>query len=119
MLSWIEIDAQRLRNNIDAVRTSIAAGTALMVVVKAKANRNGLRPVAPVAAGRADWLGVNCIDEAVAITRLGIRKPVVILGHTPVDQLENAVRNSYRQVLYRLDVAKALSQAGASLGLAA
>jgi alanine racemase len=119
MLSWIEIDAQRLRNNIDAFRTTIAAGTALMVVVKANAYGHGLETVAPIAAERADWLGVNCIDEAVAITRLGIRKPVVILGHTPLDQLENAVRTSYRQVLYRLDVAKALSQAGAKLGIGA
>src|SRR5262245_1831254 len=115
MLSWIEIDAQGLRNNIDAFRTSVSAGTAVMVVVKANAYGHGLEAVAPIAAERADWLGVNCIDEAVAITQLGIRKPVVILGHTPLDQLENAVRNSYRQVLYRLDVAKALSQAGAKL----
>src|SRR5262245_27476672 len=119
MLSWIEIDAQRLRNNIDAFRTSIAAGTALMVVVKANAYGHGLETVAPVAAERADWLGVNCIDEALAVTRLGIRKPVVILGHTPLDQLESVVRNSYRQVLYRLDVARALSGAATKLGIAA
>jgi alanine racemase len=119
MLSWVEIDTQRLRNNIDAFRTSIAAGTALMVVVKANAYGHGLETVAPVAAERADWLGVNCIDEALAVSRLGIRKPVVILGHTPLDQLESVVRNSYRQVLYRLDVAKALSGAATKLGIAA
>jgi len=119
MLSWIEIDAQRLRNNIDAFRTSIAAGTALMAVVKANAYGHGLETVAPVAAERADWLGVNCIDEALAVTRLGIRKPVVILGHTPLEQLESVVRNSYRQVLYRLDVARALSEAATKLGIAA
>jgi len=119
MLSWVEIDAQRLRNNIDAFRTSIAAGTALMVVVKANAYGHGLETVAPVAAERADWLGVNCIDEALAVTRLGIRKPVVILGHTPLDQLESVARNSYRQVLYRLDVARALSGAATKLGIAA
>ena len=119
MLSWVEIDAQRLRNNIDAFRTSIAAGTALMVVVKANAYGHGLETVAPVAAERADWLGVNCIDEALAVTRLGIRKPVVILGHTPLEQLESVVRNSYRQVLYRLDVARALSGAATKLGIAA
>src|SRR5215831_8761106 len=110
MLSWVEIDAQRLRNNIDAFRTSIAAGTALMVVIKANAYGHGLETVVPVAAERADWLGVNCIDEALTITRLGIQKPVAILGHTPIDQLEAVAKNGYRQVLYRLDVAKALSE---------
>ena len=119
MLSWVEIDAQRLRDNIDAFRTVTAQGTALMVVIKANAYGHGLETVAPVAAERADWLGVNCIDEALAITSLGIRKPVAILGHTPLDQNDNIVRNSYRQVLYRLDLAKALSDSAVKVGAAA
>src|SRR4051812_19107149 len=111
MLSWIEIDASRLRKNLDAFRSTIPSGTSVMAVVKANAYGHGLETVAPVAAERADWLGVNCIDEALGITRLGIQKPVAILGHTPLDQLEAVAANGYRQVLYRRDVAKALSAA--------
>jgi alanine racemase len=119
MLSWIEIDAQRLRNNIDAFRTTIAPTTSLMVVVKANAYGHGLETVAPLAAQRADWLGVNCIDEALAITELKIQKPIAILGHTPLEQMDAVVRNEYRQVLYRVDVARALSQASVQLGIPA
>src|SRR5579862_5570647 len=119
MLSWIEIDAARLRANIDALRGVTAAGTSVMVVVKANAYGHGLEAAAPVVAERADWLGVNCIDEALAITRLGIRKPVAILGHTPLNEIEDVVRNGYRQALYRLDIAKALSTAARKLGTAA
>jgi alanine racemase len=119
MLSWIEIDAARLRANIDALRGVTAAGTSVMVVVKANAYGHGLEAVAPIAAERADWLGVNCLEEALGITRLGISKPVAILGHTPIDGLEAVARNSYRQVLYRLDVAKALSAAALKLGTTA
>jgi alanine racemase len=110
MLSWIEIDASRLRSNIDAFRNAAGPGTSIMAVIKANAYGHGLEIVVPVAAERADWLGVNCIDEALTITRLGIQKPVAILGHTPIDQLEAVAKNGYRQVLYRLDVAKALSE---------
>src|SRR5262245_37577144 len=119
MLSWIEIDAERLRRNIDAFRTVTAPGASLMVVVKANAYGHGLETVAPIAAESADWLGVNCIDEALAITSLGVQKPVAILGHTPFDQIENVVRNGYRQALYRPDVAKALSESAATLGIPA
>ena len=90
---------------------AIPSGTSTMAVAKANAYGHGLDAVAPVAAERADWFGVNCIDEALAITRLGIKKPVAILGHTPLDQLEAVAANGYRQVLYRQDVAKALSDA--------
>jgi alanine racemase len=119
VLSWIEIDTDRLRANIDAFRTVIAPGTALMAVVKANAYGHGLETVAPAAAERADWLGVNCLDEALAITRLGIRKPVAILGHTPIDRLDAVARNGYRQVLYRIDVAKALSESARKIGSSA
>jgi alanine racemase len=110
MLSWIEIDASRLRSNIDAFRSAVSSGTSIMTVIKANAYGHGLEVVAPIVAERADWLGVNCIDEALTITRLGIQKPVAILGHTPLDQLEAVASNGYRQVLYRLDVAKVLSE---------
>src|ERR1051326_3054933 len=115
MLSWIEIDAARLRANIDTLRGVTAPGTSVMVVVKANAYGHGLDAAAPVVSERADWLGVNCLDEALAITRLGIQKPIAILGHTPVNDLEAAVRNGYRQVLYRMDVAKTLSVAAQRL----
>ena len=111
MLSWIEIDKARLTANINALRALNSPGTALMVVIKANAYGHGLETVAPVVAEHADWLGVNCIDEAVALTRLGIQKPIAILGHTPAVGIEQIVRNGYRQALYRLDVAKALSMA--------
>ena len=115
MLSWIEINGERLRANIDAFKTLIAPGTAMMAVVKANAYGHGLETVTSVIAEHVDWFGVNCIDEALAITGFGLQKPIAILGHTPVEQLEHVVRNGYRQVLYRLDVAGALSASAQKL----
>src|SRR6266850_2222639 len=113
MLSWIEIDGARLRANISTFKKLI--GSDMMVVVKANAYGHGLEVVTPVIAEGADWLGVNCVDEALAITRLGVEKPIAILGHTSSDQIEDVVRNGYRQGLYRLDVAKDLSEWAAKL----
>jgi alanine racemase len=115
MLSWIEIDRARLESNIDAFRKLVAPSTSLMVVVKANAYGHGLEAVAPLVEKRADWLGVNCADEALTLTRFGVAKPIAILGHTNLDQVEDVVRNGYRQVLYRLDVAHALSASAVKL----
>jgi len=87
--------------------------------VKANAYGHGFDAVVPLVAERADWLGVNCVDEALAITRLGVKKPIAILGHTGLDQIEHVVRNGYRQVLYRVDVANALSESAKKLGTVA
>jgi len=115
MLSWIEIDGKRLCANIDAFKNLLTPITTLMVVVKANAYGHGLQAVTPLIAERADWLGVNSLEEALEVTSLGIQKPVVILGHTSLDRIEDVVHNGYRQVLYRLDVAEALSKSAEKL----
>ena len=115
MLSWIEIDGKRLCANIDAFKNLLTPITTLMVVVKANAYGHGLQAVTPLIAERADWLGVNSLEEALEVTSLGIQKPIVILGHTSLDRIEDVVDNGYRQVLYRLDVAEALSKSAEKL----
>jgi alanine racemase len=110
MLTWIEIDAAAIGRNIDAFRGIVGPQTAVMAVVKANAYGHGLDAVAPVAAGHADWLGVNSLDEALAVRALGIEKPVAILGHTEIDRLATVVHGEFRQVVYREDVAAELSR---------
>ncbi|HZI51428.1 MAG TPA: alanine racemase, partial [Terriglobia bacterium] len=87
MLSWIEIDTAAIGKNLEAFRSVVTPGTALMAVVKANAYGHGIDVVAPVAAQHSDWLGVNNLEEALAIRDLGIDKPVAILGHTELDRL--------------------------------
>jgi alanine racemase len=114
MLTWIEIDTSAARHNIDSFRGILPAGTGLMVVVKANAYGHGLEVYAPIAAEQADWLGVNALDEALAIRALGIQKPVAILGYTDPAQLDIVVANDFRQVVYRADIAEGLSKAAQS-----
>src|SRR5262245_51260813 len=110
MLTWVEIDTAALRRNIEAFRAIIPAGTKVMAVVKANAYGHGLEIVAPVAADCAEWLGVNSVEEAVAIRQWGISRPVAILGHTELEHLDTVVRQEFRQIVYRLDVASSLAQ---------
>jgi len=119
MLTWVEIDVAALGRNIQAFRAIIPEQTSIMAVVKANAYGHGLDVVAPVAADHADWLGVNSIEEALAVRGFGISKPVAILGHTQAEHLEDVVRREFRQVVYRLDVAAALSQAAQRMNKAA
>lgn len=110
MLTWIEIDAAAIGRNLDAFRSAVNPGTAVMAVVKANAYGHGIEAVAPVAAQHADWLGVNNLEEALAIRELGIFKPVAILGHTEIERLNYVISGEFRQVVYREDIAAALSR---------
>src|SRR4051812_8888779 len=116
MLSWIEIDSDRFRGNIKAFRSITAPGTSVMVVVKANAYGHGLSDVANIAADAGDWLGVNSVDEARTIASLGIHKPIAILGYSEAEHAGTIVVNNFRQVVYRVDIAKALSIAAQKIG---
>jgi alanine racemase len=110
VLTWIETDTQALRRNLDTLRSVLPAGTGLMAVVKGNAYGHGLDIVARAAADRAEWLGVNSLEEALAVRRLGIENPTAILGHTELEQLDKVAANNFRQVVYREDVAAGLSR---------
>ena len=110
--SWIEIDRQRLRANVGAFRGLMDPECALMVVVKANAYGHGLSEVAPLVAEEASSLGVNSLDEALALHRLGIGKPIAILGYTPESRAGEVVGHGFHQVVFRIDSAESLSEAG-------
>jgi alanine racemase len=119
MLSWLEIDANAIGRNLDAFRTIVPPNTALMAVVKANAYGHGIETVAPVATRHADWLGVNSLDEALLLRGLGTEKPITILGHTELERLPAVVAGEFRQVVYREDVAAALSRSAKAGGTTA
>jgi len=91
----------------------------LMTVVKANAYGHGLTAVAPLVAPATDWFGVNSLEEALSLSRLGIEKPILIMGHTPSGDAETLVRAGFRQVVYRPDALAALAAAAQKTGLAA
>jgi alanine racemase len=115
-LSWVEIDRGRLESNLAAIRNVIDSRSAMMIVVKANAYGHGLTEVAPIVAPHADWLGVNAVEEALAMARLGIEKPIAILGYTPPARSREVVKHGFRQVVFRLDAAESLSRAAEKAG---
>ena len=114
--SWIEISRGALEANLRAFRSVLAPSTRLMAVVKANAYGHGLEATAPVLAAGADWLGVNALDEALALVRLGIGKPVCILGFTVPEDARTIVEHGFRQVVYREDAVEALAKAAQAAG---
>lgn len=110
--SWVEIDRSALIHNLKAFRRLIGPGVKLMPVVKANAYGHGLREVSSLAAksGLADWLGVNSLEEGLALRRDGIRLPVLVLGYVPYNGLQTAARAGLRLTVYNMETVRALSR---------
>ncbi len=115
--TWAEIDLSAIQKNYEAVRRQVGGGVQIMAIVKADAYGHGVEQVAPYLDGLgADQFGVSCLQEAVELRRLGIKKPILILGFTPAEHFFTLAEHDLAQTVFcRQDVEK-LSQIGEQNG---
>src|SRR5512143_2396276 len=84
--TFVVVSRGRLRANLAAVKAR-AAPARVMAILKANAYGHGLEAVARCLAPRADSFGVALVEEGIALRRLGIRNPILVMGGTWTRQI--------------------------------
>ena len=107
--TWVEISAGTLRANAKALRMSIGPRVLLMGVVKSNAYGHDAKIVVSTLSADVDWFGVDSLKEAENIREYGSKKPILILGYTPKEDLKHVVRGGFSQVCYTRKAVKTLS----------
>ena len=98
--TWAEIDLDVLARNYRAIKDHIGAGVKFMGIVKADAYGHGAVQVSRrLQDAGADYLAVSSIDEAMELRKGGITMPILILGHTPRDQVPKLIDNDITQAV--------------------
>lgn len=115
--TYANIDLDAIAHNFEAVRQR--AGVPVMAIVKADAYGHGAVPIASFLEPECAMFGVSSMGEAVELRRAGIEKPVLILGHTPVDAYEDAIRLGIRPAIFRWEDGVALSETAQRIGIPA
>ncbi len=99
--TWADIDLDALEYNYNRIRDYIGRDRKFLGVVKADAYGHGSVQVGQkLEKLGADYLAVSSIDEAMELRLHDIRMPILILGHTPKEQVER---------LIQLDITQAVS----------
>ena len=107
---WAEIDLDKLAHNMREIRR-VAKSENIIAVVKADAYGHGAIDVAPVLLENgADSLAVAIQSEAVELRRSGIECPIMILGFTPPNLIDNLLKYDIEQTVYTYEFAKRLSK---------
>lgn len=115
--TWLEIDHDRLRANVAALRATVGADTRLGIVVKGDAYGHGLTDCARtfVDAG-ADWLIVHSLAEAQRARSVAAETPLLICGPVAPDDAHRLAATRASVIVYDLDVLQALAHAGREAG---
>ena len=114
--TWAEIDISALIHNFKIIKED-AKDSHIMAVVKADSYGHSARDVAPVLDKEgADSFAVSNIEEALTLREIGIKKPILILGYTPVNMADVLAREDISQCVYSKEYANELSSRATANG---
>ena len=81
--TWIEIDKKAIAHNYSAFRSLLSKKTKLMGVVKSNAYGHNLTEFAlELEKSGVDYLAVDSVVEGLALRRVGVKLPILVLGFT-------------------------------------
>ena len=96
--TWAEIDLDALAHNYHKLRERIGADVKFLGVVKADAYGHGSVQVSHLLQELgADYLAVSSIDEGVELRLNDVTMPILILGHTPKEQVSRLIEYHMRR----------------------
>lgn len=96
------VNAKALEHNLNVVR-NIAPNSKVIAMVKADAYGHGMLPAAK-ALHSADAFGVACIEEAIALRRANIAKPIVLMqGFYTISELHDIMSNKFEVVIHNIE----------------
>ena len=98
--TWAEINLDALKHNYTVLKNKVGKDVKFLGVVKADAYGHGSVKVAETLQElNADYLAVSSIDEAMELRINNITLPILILGHTPKEQVPKLIENNITQAV--------------------
>ena len=98
--TWADIDLDALAHNYRTLREKAGQNVKFLGVVKADAYGHGAVQVSRLLQKlEADYLAVSSLDEAMELRENGITMPILILGHTPREQVGRLIEYGITQAV--------------------
>ena len=108
--TWVEIDLSAISYNLRLVKKMVGKNVKILAVVKSDAYGHGMLKVSEHIAEKIDFLGVASIDEAIALRRSNIKKPVLIFESSFPSSSKIIADYSITPTVCSLDLARALNK---------
>ena len=112
-LVWVELDREAPDHNVGELKACTDNGVLFCAVVKSNAYGHGVAQMVELLPS-SDWFAVNSLEEGLELRELGVKKPVLLLGHVPLRRLREAVDADLRLTVYTRETIEALGGLNAS-----
>lgn len=115
--TWVEIDLDAFKWNLDKIRGLVSKKVRIMLVVKADAYGHGAVRISRFASEcGVDMLGVATLDEGVQLRKEGIKLPILIISPILEDEIGSLIENNLSTSVSTYEFAKAASRVAISSG---
>ncbi|MDU5417737.1 alanine racemase, partial [Peptoniphilus harei] len=109
--AWIEIDLDKFENNMKEIKKMICEKTELMSVVKSDSYRLGAIPLSKVSVDLGiKYFAVATLSEALILRKEFPEINILVLGYTPKNLFEDAIKNHIILTIYSLDDSRVLNK---------
>ena len=107
----LQINLNTLKRNFEAINKFKNTNTKICAVVKSNAYGCGLYEIAKASLEfGAEYIAVAILDEAIYLRSKGIDAPILILGYTPINDLDIVVDLGLTQTIFDIKSVKELSR---------
>lgn len=117
-IKWAEVNLDHLVHNIKQIRNHVGNETKIAAVVKANGYGHGAVEIADTLLEHGvDMLAVSSINEAIEIRK---QKPIaqtLVLGYTPTENIEEAIKYGVIQTIYSYQQALQYSETAQRIGM--
>lgn len=107
-LVWVVLDRAAPEHNLRQLRAGAVPGVIACAVIKSNAYGHGTAQFASLLPS-AEWFGVNSLEEGLELRRLGTTRPIILLGHVALSELEAAVEADLGLTVYNRETINRLS----------
>ena len=109
--TWVEVDLDRFRRNLGAIRAAVGGGRGILLVVKADAYGHGAVEIARHAVqSGVTMLGVATLHEGIELRASGVTAPVVILSPALLSEVDEIIEHRLTPCVGSLEFAEVLSR---------
>lgn len=115
---YAKIDLGAIEENFYRMKANLRPGTKMVAVIKTDGYGHGAVEIARLTeVWDYIWgFAVATVEEALELRQAGIQKPILILGFVFPEHYETVARQELRPAVFKLDMARQLSEAAVHIG---